>query len=685
MPAEGRRRWSAGYMILISFMVGVFALIVGILALSIRPDLVNYIYQTDMFTSLAVHAQPVDQGLEWFRTGQLEKAKLAFSECAEDPVCDYYLKELKFFDSNFNVDISFGKNFSSPNAQYLHALLLSNKFTNITEYTSNTFPLSVVYLYAASTAGHPGALMAMGYRHMHGYGVPKRCETAALNYLEVAKPVANIYANSVPKAVELVRLGIEKDKKILSINEISLFTEVANTNPEIALAVGKRFLLGTDGFSQDYVQALRFLTLAATGGGPPVAPSAWALLGYIHALGLGVDSDIKKAEDYFNRGLSDGLGMNGLGFIRFKQDRFNEAYTLFNQSAAAGSADGMFNLASVYLTGTGVGQNFQRAFMWFTEALRRGHTPAGYALAVMHLNGIGTIRDCTVAVQLLKEVAERGEFVSQTLRAVHAMLGKDKLKEIALFQLLKLAEAGHQVSQENLAHLIDSGKAGEVLFHNNAELFKEVYAQRFFELAADQGSVSSQLRLGDFAFYGWGVKTEYESVPGAPGLVSVIHTANEPDPVGAKNKYWKAKEDASKVATLTGGNVAWLGKVVGTAAFNLGYMYHFGIGVRQNYYQAANFYRQAISKDSHGAWILEWIVDTFIHPKEVEDVSGFVESSPHDPAPVNVHRPVEVEYDAEEGVIDVILEWLTDIRVVVVIILGWLLIGLMAIRRVIAS
>ena len=33
--------------------------------------------------------------------------------------------------------------------------------------------LAVLYLYAASTGGHPGALMAMGYRHLHGYGVPQ--------------------------------------------------------------------------------------------------------------------------------------------------------------------------------------------------------------------------------------------------------------------------------------------------------------------------------------------------------------------------------------------------------------------------------------------------------------------------------------------------------------------------------
>ena len=37
--------------------------------------------------------------------------------------------------------------------------------------------LAVLYLYAASTGGHPGALMAMGYRHLHGYGVPQAMDT----------------------------------------------------------------------------------------------------------------------------------------------------------------------------------------------------------------------------------------------------------------------------------------------------------------------------------------------------------------------------------------------------------------------------------------------------------------------------------------------------------------------------
>ena len=42
-----------------------------------------------------------------------------------------------------------------------------------------------------------------------------------------------------------------------------------------------------------------------------------------------------------------------------------------------------FNLASLYLTGNGVAQSFQKAVLWYTQALDRGHTPAASARAVL--------------------------------------------------------------------------------------------------------------------------------------------------------------------------------------------------------------------------------------------------------------------------------------------------------------
>jgi TPR repeat protein len=210
----------------------------------------------------------------------------------------------------------------------------------------------------------------------------------------------------------------------------------------------------------------------------------------MYCLGLGVPNDTAIAEKLFTQTLElndlDSLALNGLGFISFSRGEYVQSFSKFNESAHAGSSDGMFNLASLYLSGLGTEQHFQRAFIWFSQALEAGHTPAGFALAVMHLNGIGTARDCRLAVKLLKEVSERSEWVSQTLQMAY----RAGNTETAALAYLKLAEAGHEVSQQNLAHLIDQDGVG------NSWGLGSITAQRFYELSADQGGSGLQQAHG---------------------------------------------------------------------------------------------------------------------------------------------------------------------------------------------
>jgi TPR repeat protein len=619
------RRYSSGFVILVSTLTGIISLIIGlsVFILNHEYSTIRSEWQSEPSVQEDGSIDPsahLEQGLAYYRSGEVDSATDQFALCRlRSKKCDYMLLEIGLGMGEVDAVSKLSSSASSGNAdsQFLHATILSNKFFDTSNYTAETFPLSVLHMYAASTAGHAGSLMAMGYRHWKGYGVPKRCETAALNYLEVAKPVANIYANSIPRAVELVRLNVEKDKKLLSINEISLFLEVANTNMEISQAVGRRFLLGSDGFPQDYTQALKFLQTAAFSGNDT---AAWALLGYMYALGLGVDADIPKAEEYFQRGIEDGLGKNGLGYLKFQNKEYPESFRLFNESALAGSSDGMFNLASLYLTGTGVIQNFQKAFMWFTEALRRGHTPACYALAVMHLNGIGTVRDCPIAVNLLKEVAERGDWVSRNLRTAYAFMANGQT-ELAAVILAKLAEAGHQVSQENLAHLIESGQVNNLFSMNSQPVeFRKIYAQRYFELASEQGSAVSELKLADYAYFGMGLKADLEEETN--DTVHVAHFERKEDFIEAFDRYKKAGEMIHKITSLTGKQTPqWLAKLEGTAEFNLGFMYHMGLGVRQNFVLAANHYRRSIPVESHGRQIFLELINWLVHPGEPETAS----------------------------------------------------------------
>ncbi|CAE8593152.1 unnamed protein product, partial [Polarella glacialis] len=141
-----------------------------------------------------------------------------------------------------------------PEALYNLGILYSSLPPEPGEDLQRREAMAVLHLYAASTAGHTGALMAMGYRHLHGYGVPQACTTAALNYIDVAKKIASVYSAGMPQAVELIRLNLhQKDRKVISSSELNLFVQIATSGDStVAAAIGKRYLLGIEGFRQDY-------------------------------------------------------------------------------------------------------------------------------------------------------------------------------------------------------------------------------------------------------------------------------------------------------------------------------------------------------------------------------------------------------------------------------------------------
>lgn len=479
--------------------------------------------------------------------------------------------------------------------------------------------LAVLHMYAASTGGHPGALMAMGYRHLHGYGVPQSCSSASLNYIEVAKQISNVYSEGMPQAVELIRLNLHsKDHKSVSSSEVNLFVQIASGGDTgVAAAIGKRYLLGIEGFKQDYHQAKKYLRMAANRN----HAGSLALLGYMHCLGLGLQPNMDTAYSYFVSAAThnDPLGHNGLGFLYFKGTRslardVKLAFKHFNESAFSGSADGMYNLASMYLTGAGTQQSFHHAVLYYTQALDRGHTPAAYSLALMHLNGVGTVRDCDIAVDLLKKVCERGDWVSSKLVEAHEYAERDPERSALLF--LKLAEAGHEVSQMNAAHLFDSGQSS-LLYSSegsddegrsvDARHHGRIVAQRLYEMSAEQGSTSSELRLGDYSYYGWGVSAIFRETPDASVAqvdpagesdltLPELYTSSEVASVPQEEDYEAALARYRKAAdmTVTG---EWMQSFVARGSFNLGFMHQFGVGVAQDLQTAKQYYHRCREVD----------------------------------------------------------------------------------------
>lgn len=74
----------------------------------------------------------------------------------------------------------------------------------------------------------------------------------------------------------------------------------------------------------------------------------------------------------------------------------------------------------------------------------------------MHATGTGMMRSCPAAVELLKNVAERGKWSDQ-LMVAHTDYREGRINE-AFVNYALLAEMGYEVAQSNAAFILDKGE-----------------------------------------------------------------------------------------------------------------------------------------------------------------------------------------------------------------------------------
>lgn len=106
--------------------------------------------------------------------------------------------------------------------------------------------------------------------------------------------------------------------------------------------------------------------------------------------------------------------------------------------------------------GQGVRRDYKLANKYFTLASQHGHVLAFYNLAQMHASGTGIMRSCSAAVELYKNVAERGKWGIKLMEA-HSLYRDEKYNEAFMLYAL-LAELGYEVAQSNAAFLLDRGE-----------------------------------------------------------------------------------------------------------------------------------------------------------------------------------------------------------------------------------
>lgn len=159
------------------------------------------------------------------------------------------------------------------------------------------------------------------------------------------------------------------------------------------------------------------------------------------------------------------------------------------EAAALGDTNAQFVVASRYLNGENVGQDYEKAAYWYGKAAVAGLAPAQYRVATMYERGRGVSKDLRAALGWYERAASLGNVRSMHNAAVLSSgteLGDPDYKRA--FKWFSLGAAhGLKDSQFNLAVLLERGLGTEV---NKAD------AWFWYSVAAQQDDVDARKRAG---------------------------------------------------------------------------------------------------------------------------------------------------------------------------------------------
>ncbi|KAL0126931.1 hypothetical protein PUN28_005336 [Cardiocondyla obscurior] len=414
---------------------------------------------------------------------------------------------------------------------------------------------ALLHYTVAALGGDVRAQMVMGYRHWAGVTTPASCERALDFYRKVAKKVTEEVSLSGGPVVQRVRLLDEHENPGYTsgifdqdlIEYYQLLAKKGDTQAQVGL--GQLHYQGGRGVPLDHERAVQYFQHAADAGNPV----AMAFLGKIYLEGSEiVKQDNETAYKYFKKAaeLGNPVGQSGLGLMYLYgmgvERNTAKALQYFSQAAEQGWVDGQLQLGNMYFSGIGVRRDYKMANKYFNLASQSGHVLAYYNLAQMHAAGTGMMRSCPTAVELMKNVAERGKWSDQ-LMVAHTDYREGRVNEAFLNYAL-FSEMGYEVAQSNAAFILDRGEA-DILSEEEGL----VRALALWARAAAQGYSAAQVKLGDAHYYGRGTKVDYEAAAG----------------------HYRSASDQQHNAQ---------------AMFNLGYMHERGLGLAKDRHLAKRCY-----------------------------------------------------------------------------------------------
>lgn len=189
----------------------------------------------------------------------------------------------------------------------------------------------------------------------------------------------------------------------------------------------------------------------------------------------------------------------------FREKEYNEAFKLFNEAAALGYPDAVFNTAVCTMLGLGTEQDSIKGFISFRKAANLGNKAALHNLASCYMHGVGTHKNDSLAIKYYTLSAENGYAASQTILADCYMKGIGVKPDSAVAYDWYMKAAG----QEEPVALFILGQIKEkedIAAGLSKRKMRKSPAGDYYTRAAKAGHREAQFKLAQFHEKGTYVK-----------------------------------------------------------------------------------------------------------------------------------------------------------------------------------
>lgn len=294
-----------------------------------------------------------------------------------------------------------------------------------------------------------------------------------------------------------------------------LFRRAQGGDNDACFNLGECFFYGR-GVKQDYSKAVKWYIQSSDRGDC----SSQKKLADCYYLGQGTERNVQLAAKRYEQAAEQGdyesqralircyaIGGRNLPANQQRAEYYSKRYGIpiedgtpdgLMKMAQDGDPESQFKLGNMYLRGTGIEQDYEKAIYWLKMAAQQGHPAARYNVACCYYSGLGVKEDKITAVNMFREAAEHGDLDALNNLAGCYMLGqgteKDQSKGAECYR--KAAEGGHPKAQYNY---------GECFFKGMGVIRDTLQAVKWYKEAAGQNDPDGQYSYGWCLCNGTGV------------------------------------------------------------------------------------------------------------------------------------------------------------------------------------